>query len=306
MAHGRERRGRRGAPLTLGMEIGLVHLVWPPLGLEPFRRFVAAYRRNPGGVAHRLVVLFNGLPDEGATAPYLAELGDLPHDVVRTPLATQDIPAYFAAARATPHEFLCFLNSFAEPRDPAWLAKLHRHAVRPSVGLVGATGSWESYYSALRATHRPAAVLLREMAGFALRGRPRPSIRAHLRGRRELREARAAFAPFPNPHVRTSTFMLRRERMLRVVAGPIRTKLDALRFESGRDGLTRQILAMRLETLVVGRDGQGYAPEQWPGSHTFRMRNQENLLVADNRTAQYDEADAPMRARLRGLAWGAE
>ena len=286
------------------MDIGVVHLVWPPLGLEPFRRFVAAYRRASGGVAHRLIILFNGMPDAAASAPYLAVLGDLPHLVVRTEVATQDIPAYFAAARAAPHEYLCFLNSYAEPRDPDWLAKLYRHVRRPTVGLVGASGSWESHYSALRASRAGTGAFLRQVAASYLRRRARPSVRAHLRQRRELRQARSAFAPFPNPHVRTSTFMLARARMLALACGPIENKMEALRFESGRRSLTRQIQAMKLEAVVVGRDGEAYAPEHWPRSRTFRMDSQENLLVADNRTAQYDAADAPMRAELRRLAWG--
>jgi hypothetical protein len=55
---------------------------------------------------------------------------------------------------------------------------------------------------------------------------------------------------------------------------------------------------------VVGRDGAAYEPAEWPNSRTFRVDEQENLLVADNRTDEYASADAATRAALRRMAWG--
>jgi hypothetical protein len=98
--------------------------------------------------------------------------------------------------------------------------------------------------------------------------------------------------------------MLERERMLALDWGVSRRKGSAHRRESGWDGITRQLLADGLEPRVVGRDGRGYAAPEWPHSRTFRSGDQENLLVADNRTRQYDEADSARRAELAQMAWG--
>jgi hypothetical protein len=277
--------------------IGVVHLVWAPLGTAPLARFLAAYRQNPGGAEHRLAVMFNGFGSEAERAPFRSLLAGVPHQELSMPEPAQDIPAYLAAARALPCEFICFLNSYSEPLDAGWLAKLHRHASAPGVGLVGATGSWESFYSAARRPAEPPPRTLRPrgVAGWL--------VRTAGRGRADL-ALRRHFRPFPNPHVRSNGFMLARDLLLGLRARPIRTKRDAERFESGRSGLTRQVLARGLRVLVVGRDGRGYLPAEWPESRTFRSGSQENLLIADNRTAQYAQADAPMRALLRTLAWG--
>ncbi len=40
--------------------------------------------------------------------------------------------------------YFCFLNSYARPTDHGWLEKLHRHALREDVGVVEATGSYET------------------------------------------------------------------------------------------------------------------------------------------------------------------
>jgi hypothetical protein len=98
--------------------------------------------------------------------------------------------------------------------------------------------------------------------------------------------------------------MLRRETMLKLARPPMKSKLDALRFESGRHSFTRQIVAMNREVLVVGRDGKGYVPEDWPASNTFRSGDQENLLVGDKRTAEFVRADPERRRRLSEVTWG--
>ena len=61
---------------------------------------------------------------------------------------------------------------------------------------------------------------------------------------------------------------------------------------------------MNLEVLLVGRDGRSYRKEEWSRSKTFRLDNQQNLLVADNQTRQYDQADLETRKHLTRLAWG--
>jgi hypothetical protein len=284
----------------------VVHLVWAPLGTEPLAEFLASYRRFPAGVEHRLAIIYNGFRSGQEREPFRRLLGGIDHDEVETPVPMQDIPAYFQAAREVDGEFLCFLNSYSQPLAEGWLARLYDVARAPGVGVAGATGSWESRYANLCRDCAPGHRFLLHVGGSWVRRRERAGIRRYLAQRRELRRARAAFAPFPNPHLRSNAFMLRREVMLRLRCGPIRSKLDALAFESGRDSMTRQIQAMGLGVRVVGADGVAYAPEEWARSCTFRMCAQKNLLVSDNRTREYLALSAQGRAAARRLTWGAE
>jgi hypothetical protein len=112
------------------------------------------------------------------------------------------------------------------------------------------------------------------------------------------------FPPFPNPHLRTNAFMASRDVLRRVKRGPLRLKLSAYKFESGKDSLTNQVRAMGLRVLVVGQDGEGYDPENWHLSNTFWQSREENLLVADNQTELYMSADPVTRAELAQYAWG--
>ncbi|HTU61936.1 MAG TPA: hypothetical protein VMF89_25940, partial [Polyangiales bacterium] len=112
------------------------------------------------------------------------------------------------------------------------------------------------------------------------------------------------FPAFPNPHLRTNAFAARREDLLRVVWPAISSKLDALRFESGPQSLTRQLQQFG-RVVVAGRDGRVYDPNGWRESNTFRWGQESNLVVSDNRTREYLGATPERRRNLERRAWSA-
>jgi hypothetical protein len=98
--------------------------------------------------------------------------------------------------------------------------------------------------------------------------------------------------------------MLRRDLLLDLDWPPLDSKAAAWALESGRHSISRQVWDQGLDVLVVGGDGRTYTCDRWPESATFRGSAQHNLLIADNRTLQYDKADAAMQRRLEQMAWG--
>jgi hypothetical protein len=328
-------------------DICVVHLVWKPLGLEPFREFIESYRRHAAGAEHRLVLVFNGFSDEHETRDYRELTNDLAFETFFISTPAHDIEAYFKAARRLQCEYLCFLNSYSVLLDRDWLAKMYAHATRADVGVVGATGSWQSGYSyVLFEQGRPSAYteLLRDYytprpkrelftLSHELRERIRqapffrrlalrfyywclvaPFYLAVNGGRFLIKDSLAeralrskffhSFDPFPTPHVRTNAFMIRRAQMLDLRRPPIVEKLDAYMFESGKEGMTSQILRAGLEALVVGRDGRAYEPEEWHLSDTLWQGEQEHLLVSDNQTSDYANGSPQRRIFLSRVAWG--
>lgn len=253
-------------------EICVVHLVWAPLGLAPLKRFVRSYRAHPAGLDHRLHLVFKEFHDDAALERACAVAAGLDYDETHMPESKLDLDAYREMAERVRADAVFFCNSNSELLADGWLAKLAAHHAVPRVGIVGATGSWESGLS------------------------PAPLPLKLLRWRR--------FGPFPNVHLRTNAFLIDRELAVALRWPKVRGKNDAWALENGRRGLTAQILDRGLRALVVGRDGRAYPPEQWPESRTFRAGEQDNLLVADNRTRDYLAADAPMRRHLAELAWG--
>lgn len=256
------------------VEICVVHLVWAPLGPRPLEHFLESYCAHPAGRAHRLLAVLKGFDDPAALAGARRRLSGVEHEELTADRGPLDLGTYREVVEQTAdaRAFL-FCNSGSEVLADGWLAKLAGHLEAPGVGIVGATGSWESGFS------------------------PAPWFMKPLRVGR--------FPAFPNPHLRTNAFMLDRELALALRWPRVRRKSAAWRLEQGRASLTRQVIGRGLEALVVDRHGQAHSPGAWADSATFRAGGQTGLLVADNRTREWEQADPARRTFLSTIAWGA-
>ena len=280
--------------------IGVVHLVREQNGLAPLQRFLDSYRKEPPGVSHDLILVFKGFARKRLPREYEKLLVSVRHDRLFVQDSGYDISSYFIAARSLQYTYLCFLNSFSVILTPEWLLKLYSHAAEDQVGIVGATGSYQSIYSDVdlakfEKVRRPfmRRVLLRFFPFLSL-----------VRLRVLLLIYRKLFDPFPNYHIRTNGFMMRRDTLLRVRRPRLWSKLDAYVFESGKSGLTKQILGMGKSCLVIGRDGKSYSRAEWHRSNTFWQAHQENLLIADNQTNLYQHGSVEVRTGYSNHAWG--
>lgn len=112
-----------------------------------------------------------------------------------------------------------------------------------------------------------------------------------------------AWLPWPNPHIRTNGFMIRRELLLSFGFTPPKDKVGCYAFESGPQSLTKRVLALGLKTLVVGANGVAYDIPDWPISKTFRLGNQENLLLHDRHSRMYAKAKEAELRQLKMNAW---
>ncbi|MHB8531692.1 MAG: hypothetical protein ACYDC2_03120, partial [Solirubrobacteraceae bacterium] len=218
--------------------IGVVHLVWAPLGLAPVRSFVQSYRRCTAGAEHELVVVLNGLAatprgGERFRSELLSELQGTRHDLLELEQPVLDLSAYGLAAARLAHDRLCFVNSYSVILCDGWLGMLDAALSVDGVGIAGATGSWES----------PA-----EWRRGAPRWWPYQLARLPLDRRRYPR--------FPNPHIRTTGFVIDRAAVLELGFERVGDKPAAYQLESGFDGITRTLQRRGLAAVVVGRDGR--------------------------------------------------
>lgn len=304
-------------------ELCVVHLVRAHNGIEPFRRFLESYRANPGGIEHDLLIVFKGFGQPQDTAEYRELLAPFHYATLDVSDEGFDITAYFAAFKrySEQYRYFCFLNSYSVILDCDWVRKLHENISKPGVGLVGATGSRNSHNSNAYAWFfRIAAIfraeinrLLSLMMNRADSKMGYSPHKAHITRpywKTAIFLVKEAwvnfhyiiyFDPFPNYHIRSNAFMISGELMKTLKCPAIKTKMDAYRFEGGRNGLTRQILGMGKRVIVVGKDGTGYEKEEWHKSRTFWQSEQENLLVADNQTRYYDEGSPEKRSYLSSL-----
>jgi hypothetical protein len=270
-------------------DVAVVYLARAASGIEPVQRFLHSYERHSAGAPHALHVICKGWASIDLVAAEFSRAGLSPTFL---PMSDEgvDVPAYMACVPALAARVVCFLNSFSEILADGWLSKLLEGLSDPSVGICGATGSFESATSLhLRQAAREWRVIVKHPKELRTR--------AHALARMLLE-----FPLHPNPHIRTNAFVVRTE-LFKSLSLDGTDKAAALQFESGVRSMTRQLQALRLGAVVVGANGRIYSKDEWPASATFRCANQDNLLIGDNQTRRYQDAGQQEREFLGTLAW---
>mgnify|MGYP001578301014 CR=1 FL=1 len=227
-------------------------------------RFAASLATTPAGCSYKFYVVAKGFASGMEKAAAIGRLMHFEPTVVEVSDDAFDIGAYRDAMASIGEELVCFMNTHAEILAPGWLRKLVIAIRRPGMGMVGATGSFES-----------------------------------------LSQIDVHFPAFPNVHIRTNAFMIRRLDTAGMLASlSIRDKLDAFMVESGPRSLTRRLVERGLDVAVVARSGRPYSPPLWPWSGTYRQQDQHSLLIGDNQTRAYRDAPWASKRDLVRRTWG--
>lgn len=300
-------------------EICVVHLVRAHNGIEPFRRFLKSYRENPSGIEHDLLIVFKGFDPQQDIEKYRVLLPSSQCLTFEVSDEGFDITVYFSVIKhySEKYHFFCFLNSYSVILDHDWLKKFHQNVFNPGVGLVGATGSWNSnrtnaFTWFLNRAKTIQGLMLKKrqlFSGTTIQIGPNEESSNWNKIIHIIEDVWINFLliiyfdPFPNYHIRTNAFIISGELMKTLQCPSMNTKMDAYRFESGRKGLTKQILKMNKKVCVVGKDGACYEKEEWDRSNTFWQSEQENLLVADNQTIDYQYGSLERCRELFSITW---
>lgn len=248
---------------------GVVYLlrVSDPNWRHYLERFLQSYLRHSPGLSHELIILSKGgrLTNDNLDDIKYHIKADF--QIIEEPNdAIFDIGAYKNLLPQVSQSHLLFLNSSSEILADQWLRILADKAFIPGVGLVGAFGSYESL----------------------------------ARGPSD-----DYFPPFPNPHIRTTGFLINRRLLQEIMRNlKIGSKADCHMFESGRQSLTVSVLARGMRAITVDRWGNAYSISNWKRGNLFRQGLQEGLLFSDNQVSSYALADEAERSRLSRLAWG--
>ncbi|MBC7751093.1 MAG: hypothetical protein H7Z73_05160 [Candidatus Saccharibacteria bacterium] len=278
------------------MSIGLVYLArGKDDGLISAKKFFDAYTAFPPGCSHELIVIAKGWTDmqeryklEQLTQLHSASIVDLPDDGF-------DWGAYMRLVPSLTHDWLCFLNTHSRPRVNGWLNFLRIAAnTHDDIGAVGATASWGS----IAQLPRLPSLSSETQTPFLY---PLRLIRNTIRFVVNLRY----FPAFPNPHLRSNAFIVRRSLFLDFASTHKipSSKHEAYMLESGRAGFTIFLTNQGFRTLVASADGRVSGHDQWINSGTFRCPNQPGLLVEDNQTIAYENADSHTKNILEMDAW---
>ena len=276
--------------------IAVVYLAWLPYGIGYLEKFVESYNTYNAGAEHQLLIVFNGKKQSNDFNQFLYYAqAHLPKFEYLEMDEGQDIDAYFFAAKNTICEYILFLNTYSRFNAEGWLLKFIHSFTENKYGLIGATASKQSLYNTVFLTHK----WIWEF---------KKGIRFNIKKYKQFLKTAFYWSfiinKFPNPHIRTSAFMIPRDLFLTIKMQVLERKFDAYLFESGKKSLTNQVLDKGWEIGVIGKDGIVYKRNEWESSNVFWINIQENLLISDNQTDLYINATLEYKKYLTLIAWG--
>jgi hypothetical protein len=209
------------------LRIAVVHLARRQNPPEAFQKFWTSYSEHAPGADHDVILVWKNFI--GEDHPNIPGVERLRHLVLSDKGC--DIDVYFRVAeKFDRYDAFVFLNSWTAIKKDGWLG-IMRDTLRGKVGLVGAFSTPESHRTNLTEGFRTAwqrPGLWKKVTSCLYFAYIWPRL-----GNR--------IPSYPNVHVRTNGFMIRREVLLQVRKPVIFDKLDALVFESGHRSLTRQV-----------------------------------------------------------------
>lgn len=272
-------------------------------GVPAVVEFMDSYRRHPAGWDHHLYLLAKGWDGEDGYDTMRQHAAEVSATVIDLPDDGFDWGAYFRAAERVSEEWICCLNTHSRIECDNWLGLLMGAAAAPGVGAAGCTGNLGTV-APVRQFIRPIIAEVARNKGLlkALIAGVHAWVMFLYRWPKYVGQ----FKGFPNPHLRSNAFVMRRGT-LRAFAARSQFpsgKYDAFALESGREGLTRFLEHQGLGVRVAGADGTSFTDDQWVDSRTFRALWQDNLVVSDNQTRTYETETRAMRRILEICAWG--
>ena len=277
-------------------KVAVVYLMWLPYSITYLDRFTVSYKKYPAGYAHDLIILFNGYTDKIQIQPHLEILHNagIAH-TYQTLAGGQDIDAYFYIAEKLKHAEILFLNTFSEINADNWLQKLYHPIEDINAGIVGCSASLQSYFSSVFQMNK---WYIETDKSFQF------NFRKYKLFLKTIFYWYFLFKPFPNYHIRTSIFLIRRELFLAYPKRKFISKFRAYLFENGRKSITNFILKKRYEAVIVDSEGNVYNRLNCREAKVFWRDDQNKLLISDKQTEIYKNANALQRNEMTKLAWG--
>jgi len=184
-------------------------------------------------------------------------------------------------AQNYPSFTILFLNSHSYPISNNWLKKMLFHYKKKT--LIATTASCESFLTSLK--------LKKFYKVFSYFYR--------------LTKYKKKFNPFPNPHIRTTGFLIKGSDFLTFVKNiKFKTKEDAWSVESGINGMTNFFIKKKFNIYIVNSDGKKFARKDWKLSETYNYLKQSKSIISDKHTRKYLKLSNNRRLIASYNSWG--
>ena len=250
--------------------------------LNSIKEFVKHYKKHPSGSKHTLLICYK-LLDIKNIISLRKILGKIKYKEFIDPVTINDYDfgSYSRIANLYPVSKIFFLNSHSYPIKNYWLKILLTH-YNPKT-LIGTSASNESLLTSLKFKK------IHKIISFLIK---------FIRFKKK-------FKTFPNPHIRTSSFLIKGADFISFIKNKkITCKEDAWFLESGLGGLTNYFKKKDYNIFVINSDGLKFTESNWKLSETYNHLNQSKSLISDKHTRKYLKLSNQKQLVASYNSWG--
>ncbi len=262
----------------------VVYLAYEPYGINLLKKFLKNYNFYKSGYEHDLLICFKEFDKKKLNlwSSYISNKFIKFFD--QHNVNDFDIGSFLRVAEKFPNRLILFLNSFAKPVVNNWLKIfITNYTAKSIVGGHGVYASASSNFLKFQ---------IENITKFkSIRYGLRHLIRVPL---------------FPNPHIRTSNFLINSNDFLslKVNREKFKKKIETNYFESGRNSMSNQLKKRGFDLYVVNSENKKFSIKNWPKSNTFSLGNQNKLVISDQRTEFYQKLTQKKKKEVQKIYWG--
>ena len=252
---------------------------------EKLTNFIKYYKKNKSGLNHTLVICYKllDITEIIKTRKYLKNIKYIEFiDPIKK--NDWDFGSYKRVSKLFYNKDILFLNSHSYPTCNNWLKKLFHFKKKNTV--IAPTASYESLVDAIKLKNKFHKIIRYLIKKYKFKKN---------------------FDEFPNPHIRTSSFLINSKLFLNFIKfKQLRNKEDTWKIESGKNSLTKYLKKKGVITYVVNSDGNKFEEKNWKLSETYCYLNKNKSIISDKHSRKYLKLSNNEKFIIRSSVWGTQ
>ena len=244
--------------------------------------FLKNYKNFKSGYPHELLICFKLLNSE-KMENFRKILVNVEHTefIDKKDENDYDLGSYKRVASYYQSRHIFFLNSYSYPICENWSNMIIMNYEKNS--LLATSASYESLLSSikLKKFYKLISFLIKKF------------------------KYTQYFDPFPNPHIRTTGFLIKGSEYLEFMNNKtISSKIDVWRIESGKNSLTNHFKKLNFNIYVINSDGERFSEDKWKESQTYNYLEHNKSIISDKHIRKYHSMNKSEKLKFQSNSWG--
>ena len=244
--------------------------------------FLKNYKNFESGHPHELLICFKLLNEEKLMI-FRKLLTNITHIEYIDDCTNNDfdLGSYSRVALSYSSRLTFFLNSYSYPICDNWLNIIIKNYEENSI--LATSASYESLLSSIKLKK------FYKILNYFIK----------------LFQYQKLFYPFPNPHIRTTGFLIKGSEYLKFMSNKlIKSKIDVWKIESGKYSLTNYFKSLNYNIFIINSDGEKFLEKDWKISQTYNYSDQNKSIISDRHIRKYHNLSTVEKLRFQNDTWG--